>query len=182
MPTEKLKQALREVNVAGVERDFAEVLSGMFDVPAAAIARILYAVEHVKHPIAWRLGDRAETLIPDPEVRRAIREQANAGATRVYLRHLQQTGQKAKVRITKLVPEDQPDRICVGCPRSMECAAGSLSTPENCLNEATLGTPRQHVASRQPVTIKRVTRSGQVTVAAEQPLGDHELAAEDVEF
>ncbi len=60
MPTERLKQALRETNVAGVEKDFVEVLARMFDLPAAAVARVVYAIESVKHPVTWHLGqDRA---------------------------------------------------------------------------------------------------------------------------
>ena len=44
MPTEQLKQALRETNVAGVEKDFAEVLARMFDLPVQVVARLVYAI------------------------------------------------------------------------------------------------------------------------------------------
>lgn len=183
MPTEALRQALRAVNVTGVERDFAEVLAKMFDLPVPVAARVLYAIESVKDSVTWHLGvDRAAELIPDHEVRRAIREQANAGALRVHLRRLQLAGTQVKVRTKVLVPEDDPSRICEGCPRTIECVAEMLSTPEKCVAHLEVGYARGFVDFRQTVTLVRVTPGGRVTVKAAQPLGEHELSASDVEL
>jgi hypothetical protein len=182
MPTEALRQALRAVNVAGVEKDFAEVLAKMFDLPIPAAARILYAIESVKDSVTWRLGvERAAELIPDHEVRQAIREQANAGASRVYLRGLQLAGTQVKVKTKILVPAGEPSRICEGCPHTITCVAEMLSTPEKCMVDLADGYER-YVNLRQKVTLVRVTPGGRVTVRAAQPLGDHELAAGDVEL
>lgn len=182
MPTEQLKQALRETNVAGVEKDFAEVLARMFDLPVQAVARLVYAIETVKHPVTWHLGHaRTVELIPDPELRDAIRTRANAGAARVYLRKLQLEGRQVSVPTLAMIPAGEPGRICEGCPHSMSCIADSLSTPERCV-EALSGPVITYVDRTQAVTLIRVTASGRVTVRARQPLGDHDLPAEIVEF
>lgn len=183
MPTEALRQALRAVNVAGVEKDFAEVLAEMFDLPVPVAARVLYAIESVKDSVTWRLGvDRAAELIPDHEVRQAIREQANAGAVRVHMRRLQLAGTQVKVKTRILVPADEPSRICEGCPHTMTCVAEMLSTPEKCVADLETGYACGYVDLRQKVTLVRVTAGGRVTVRATQPLGEHELSAHDVEL
>lgn len=183
MPTEALKQALRAVNVAGVEKDFAEVLAKMFDLPIPAAARILYAIESVKDSVTWHLGvDQAAELIPDHEVRQAIRKQANAGAIRVYLRRLQLAGTQVKVKTRVLVPANDSSKICEGCPRTMMCVAEMLSTPEKCVANLEVGYTRGYVSLQQKVTLVKVTPDGRVTVRAAQPLGEHEIAAEDVEI
>lgn len=182
MPTEALRQALRAVNVAGVERDFAEVLAKMFDLPVPVAARVLYAIESVKDSVTWHLGvDRAAELIPDHEVRKAIREQANAGAVRVHMRRLQLAGTQVKVKTRVLVPTDDPSRICEGCPHTITCVAEMLSTPEKCVADLEIGFGG-YVDVRQKVTLVKVTQGGRVTVRAPQPLGDHELSAHDVEL
>lgn len=182
MPTEQLKQALRETNVAGVEKDFAEVLARMFDLPVQAVARILYAIETVKHPVTWHLGaTRAAELIPDAELRDAIYVRANAGALRVHLRRLQLQGQRVEVRTRALVPVDNPSRICEGCPHAMTCIPEGLSTPERCLE--TLEAPSKvYVDKWQVVSLIKVTPEGRVVVRAQQPIGDHDLPVEAVEF
>lgn len=182
MPTERLKQALRETNVAGVERDFAEVLARMFDLPLAVVARVVYAIEVVKHPVTWHLGhDRATELIPDPELRDAIRQRANAGAARTYLRRLQIEGRQVSVPTKALVPQDAPGRICEGCRHSLTCVVEGRSTPEHCLNDLALGV-RGHVDGKQKVTLLRVTPDGHVRVRASQPIGDHDVPIEAVEY
>jgi hypothetical protein len=182
MPTEALRQALRATNVAGVEKDFAEVLAKMFDLPVAVAARLLYAIESVRDPVTWHLGvDRAAELIPDHEVRQAIREQANAGALRVHLRRLQLAGTQVKVKTKTLVPADDPSKVCEGCPHTMTCVAEMLSTPERCVSTLEYGPPG-YVDIRQKVTLVKVTPAGRITVRASQPLGDHELSACDVEL
>jgi hypothetical protein len=183
MPTEALRQALRAVNVAGVESNFAEVLAKMFDIPVPVAARVLYAIEYVKDPVTWRLGlDQASELIPDPEVRKAIREQANAGALRVHLRNLQLAGRQVKVKTQALVPKDEPSRICEGCPHTMTCVAELLSTPEKCSENLSVEAGHGFVNRWQKVTLVRVTAAGRVTVKAAQPLGEHELSVHDVEL
>lgn len=186
MPTKQLKQALRETNVAGVEKDFAEVLARMFDLPVQAIARLVYAIETVKHPMTWHLGQtRATELIPDPELRDAIRARANAGATRVYLRKLQLEGQQVLVPTRAMIPASEPGRICEGCPHNMSCIAGSWSTPEQCvekLSSSLSWSSEMYVDRMQRVTLIRVTPSGRVTVRAKQPLGEHDLPADIVEY
>jgi hypothetical protein len=182
MPTERLKQALRETNVAGVERDFVEVLARMFDLPAAAVARVVYAIESVKHPVTWHLGqDRAAELIPDPVLRDAIRKGANAGAARVHLRRLQIEGRQVWVPTKELVSQDEPGQICEGCKHSLTCAVESRSTPESCLNDLKLGV-RSHVNGKQKVTLLRVTPDGMVRVRAGQPMGEHDVPVEIVEY
>ncbi len=181
MPTERLKQALRETNVAGVEKDFAEVLARMFDLPVQAVTRLVYAIETVKHPMTWHLGARASELIPDAKLRMAIRDQANAGATRVYLRRLQLEGKQVTVPTLALVPANEPERICEGCAYSMSCIAQSLSSPEQCV-ETLSGPTKVYVERMQQVTLIRVTPSGRVTVRARQPLGEHDLPIEAVEY
>lgn len=182
MPTEQLKQALRETNVAGVERDFAEVLARMFDLPVPVVARIVYAIEAVKHPVTWHLGhDRATALIPDPELRDAIRQRANAGAARVYLRRLQLEGRQVAVPTKALVSQSEPARICEGCKHSLTCIVESRSTPENCLNDLALGV-KGHVDGKQKVTLLRVTPDGRVRVRANQPIGEHDVPVEIVEY
>lgn len=182
MPTERLKQALRETNVAGVEKDFAEVLARMFDLPLQAVARIVYAIETVKHPVTWHLGlDRAVELIPDPVLRDAIRQRANAGAARVYLRKLQLEKRQVSVPTKELIPPGEPGRICEGCQHSLTCAVESRSTPENCLNDLKLGA-RGHVDSKQKVTLLRVTPDNRVRVRASQPIGEHDVPIEIVEY
>jgi hypothetical protein len=182
MPTEQLKQALRETNVAGVEKDFAEVLARMFDLPVQAVARLVYAIETVKHPVTWHLGHaRTVELIPDPELRDAIRARANAGAARVYLRKLQLEGRQVSVPTLAMIPPAAPGRICEGCPHSMSCIAESLSSPEQCVDILS-GPAKGWVDKKQPVTLIRVTPSGRVTVRARQPLGDHDVPADIVEY
>lgn len=182
MPTEQLKQALRETNVAGVEKDFAEVLARMFDLPVQVVARLMYAIETVKHSVTWHLGhDRAIELIPDAELRNAIRTQANAGAARTYLRQLQLKGRQVTVLTRLLVPTDDPGRICEGCPHSMSCIAESLSSPGKCV-DALSNPAKGWVDKKQTVTLLRVTPSGRVTVRAKQPLGDHDLPIDNVEY
>lgn len=183
MPTEALKQALRAVNVTGVEKDFAEVLAKMFDLPVPVAARVLYAIESVKHFVTWRLGtDRSAELIPDPEVRRAIREGANAGALRVYLRQLQLAGTQVQVKTRTLVPVNEPSKICEGCEHTITCVADMLSTPEKCVEDLETGYTRGYVNIRQKVTLVKVTPNGRITVKAAQPLGEHEVTAADVEL
>lgn len=182
MPTERLKQALRETNVAGVEKDLAEVLARMFDLPIQAVARLIYAIDAIKHPVMWRLGAAQQNaLIPDPELRDAIRTEVNAGALRVYLRKLQLEGKQVLVPTRALVPVDEPGRICEGCPHSMSCIAESLSSPEQCVDILS-GPAKGWVDKKQPVTLIRVTPSGRVTVRARQPLGDHDVPADIVEY
>lgn len=182
MPTEALKQALREVNVAGVERSLAEVIARMFDIPEPLAARVIFALESVKHPVTWHLGaERAADLIPDGEVRRAIREQINEAAVRVHLRGLLLAGESVRVRTKTLVPADKPSRLCEGCPISMPCAAGMISSPEDCLAELACGV-RGHVAPVQKAVLVRVTPAGRVVIRVDQPAGEHELSIHDVEF
>lgn len=183
MPTERLKQALRETNVAGVEKDFAEVLARMFDLPLPVVARIVYAIEAVKHPVTWHLGhDRAVELIPDPELRDAIRRRANAGAVRVYLRRLQLEGRQVTVPTKELISRSEPGQICQGCQHSLTCVVEERSTPEHCIADLDVGYARGHVALKQKVTLLRVTPDGQVRVRARQPIGDHDVPAEIVEY
>lgn len=182
MPTERLKQALRETNVAGVERDFAEVLAHMFDLPVQAVARVVYAIETVKHPVTWHLGrDRAEELIPDSALRDAIRRGANAGAARVHLRRLQIEGRQVSVPTMELVPQSEPGRICEGCKHGLTCAVENRSTPESCLNDLRLGV-KGHVESKQRVTLLRVTPDDRVRVRAAQPMGEHDIPTGIVEY
>ena len=181
MPTERLRQALRETNVAGVERDFTEVLARMFDLPVPVVARIVYAIEAAKHPVSWHLGqERAAELIPDPALRNAIRQQASAGATRVHLRKLQIEGKQVSVPTMELIQPDVPERLCEGCKHSLTCAVDGRSTPEDCLSDLRLR--RGPVADRQTVTLLRVTPDGRVRVYATQPIGAHDVAAEIVEY
>lgn len=183
MPTEKLKQALRETNVAGVERDFAEVLARMFDLPVPVVARVVYAIEAVKHPVMWHLGhDRAIELIPDPELRDAIRRRANAGAARVYLRKLQLEGRQVTVPTKALVSRSEPNRICEGCRHSLTCVVEGRSTPEQCVENLSVGYARGDVALQQKVTLLRVTPDGHVRIRASQPMGEHDVPVEIVEY
>lgn len=183
MPTEALKQALRAVNVAGVEKNFAEVLAKMFDLPVAVVARVVYAIENVKHPVTWHLGEgNSVELIPDPEVRQAIRDQANAGAKRTYLRKLQLEGRQVKVRTLAMIPPDDPSKICEGCPKTIQCVAESLSTPERCISDMEPPLNGFYVNPIQIVTLLKVTSTGKVTVKARQPQGEHELSITEVEF
>lgn len=182
MPTKQLKQALRETNVAGVEKDFAEVLARMFDLPVQTVARLVYAIETVKHPVTWHLGhDRAAELIPDPVLRNAIRQRANAGAARVHLRRLQLEGRQVSVPTKALIPPAEPGRICEGCKHSLTCAVDGRSTPEACLNDLRLGV-RSHVDGKQKVTLLRVTPNDKVRIRADQPMGEHDVPIETVEF
>lgn len=179
MPTEQLKQALRETNVAGVEKDFAEVLARMFDLPLPVVARIVYAIEMVKHPVTWHLGhDRAAELIPDPELRDAIRQRANAGAVRVYLRKLQLEGRQVRVPTKALISQSEPARICEGCKYSLSCISENLSSPRQCVEEIGSG----YVERKQNVVLLRVTPDGRVRVKASQPMGEHDVPIEIVEY
>lgn len=182
MPTEQLKQALRETNVAGVEKNFAEVLARMFDLPVQAVARVIYAIETVKHPVTWHLGhDRAVELIPDPELRDAIRQRANAGAARVYLRKLQIEGRQVSVLTKALISPGEPGKICEGCKHSMSCITNNLSSPEQCVANLTAGTAG-YVALTQKVTLLRVTPDDRVRVRASQPIGEHDVPIGIVEY
>lgn len=183
MPTARLKQALRETNVAGVEKNFAEVLARMFDLPLPAVARIVYAIETVKHPVTWHLGhDRAVELIPDPVLRDAIRQRANAGAARVYLRKLQIEGKQVSVPTKALIPPGEPGKVCEGCKHSMSCITDGLSSPEQCVANLTVGYARGYVALTQKVTLLRVTPDDRVRVRASQPIGEHDIPIEIVEY
>lgn len=183
MPTERLMQALRETNVAGVERDFAEVLARMFDLPVPVVARMIYAIETVKHPVTWHLGlDRATALIPDPELRDAIRQRANAGAARVYLRKLQLEGRQVTVLTKALVSQSEPARICEGCKHSLSCIPDSLSTPEQCVENLSVEIGKGYVDRKQKVTLLRVTPDGRVRIRADQPMGEHDVPIEIVEY
>ncbi len=183
MPTERLKQALRETNVAGVEKDFAEVLAGMFDLPVPVVARIVYAIETVKHPVTWHLGhDRSVELIPDPVLRDAIRTKANAGAARIHLRKLQLAGIQVSVLTKELIPPGEPGRVCEGCKHSMTCIPHNLSSPEQCVGNLTVGYARGYVSLTQKVTLLRVTPDGRVRIRASQPIGEHDVPVEIIEY
>jgi len=175
MPTEELRQALRVANVAGVETNFAEVLARMFDLPPPVMARIVYAIQHVKHPVTWH-ADSPEwvALIPDREVRDAIRSQANTGALRVYLRKMQLQGRQVRVLTKAMTSRDSGD-ICNGCPLSMSCVADSLSTPTACWDG------EGPAEKWQRVTLVRVSPDNTVIVRADQPTGQHVLSVHDVE-
>ena len=182
MPTEKLRQALEETNVDGVERDVIDVLVGMFDLPEHVVARVVHAMQSVQHPMLNHVAPaRIETLVPSIELRRAIGKQVNDGVKRAHLRRMQLSGQRVKVDTIALIPDNDTSKVCEGCRWGMTCMVDMLSTPDKCVENLKL---RQtvHVSTTQAVTVLKVTPQGRIVVRADQPSGQHELSVDDVQL
>ena len=135
MPTEELKQALRAANVRGVDKDCVDMLCRLFDAPRALVLRIMYAMQYASngtgiHPTQWM-----DTEELSADLRKAISEQVKRGAQRIKLRQVLERGGTALVFVDALVKDsDPPERICKGCPKSLDCVAESLSTPAQCVS------------------------------------------------
>lgn len=131
MPTEELKQALLSANVQGVDKDFVDLLCKLFDAPRPLVLRILYAaqyasVEFVSHQ-HWM---NPEELPSD--LREAIGARVKESWRRIRVMEMLKQGGFGMVWVDALVPRDKPERICRGCPKSLDCVAESLSTPTAC--------------------------------------------------
>lgn len=172
MPTEELKQALRSANVTNAERDLADVLAKMFDVPRELIYRVMYALLHAYGAPTRRIGkiDFSEHLPSD--LRKAIAEQVDQGYRRTVLRQAVEKSLTAAVWIDSLVNESDYSRVCVGCPKSLECVMESLSTPEKC---ATGEGPIPKRMEVRPVKI----HGNKVTVECDWPRGKYVLDVKD---
>jgi hypothetical protein len=171
MPTKELKQALRTANVRNAEKDLIEVLARMFDAPAPLVARIVYAAQtaDAQHEhIVW------EAYL-DEKLRKAIRTQTASACNRAYLRSCVENQGHVLAFIEALVPEDQPEMMCNGCPKSLACVADSLSTPELCRNGR--GVWARSFETR-PVKINGDT----VTVDCDHPRGRFELNVKDFDL
>lgn len=128
MPTDELKQALRTANIRGAEKDLIEVIARMLDAPIPLVARVVYAATRVQEQnnrIDW---DRYFSTA----LRQAIANQAGAGMARVTVRETIHRNGYVMVWVDAMVPESAPDKICEGCPKSLECVSESLHKPSDC--------------------------------------------------
>ncbi len=131
MPTEELKQALRGANVVGVDKDFVDLLCKLFDAPRPLVLRILYATQYASAEFVghqhWMNPDELSR-----DLREAIGKRVKESWRRIQVMETLKSGGVALVWVDALVPRDKPERICRGCPKSLDCVAESLSTPAEC--------------------------------------------------
>jgi hypothetical protein len=196
MSTPELEQALAATRWRGVEQDFTEVISRMFDVTPEIVARVVFAWEVLTSKRLER-GEESQLLdligelrsggdIPE-ETRRAIEHTAARAFRRVAIRWRMERDMFLEVPFDKLVPASNPSRMCDGCVWRFECVRDGLSTPQQCRAgkhvycvEQYDGKPTrqfQHkLASVKPLKLEDAV----VTVSAEHPRGTYTVNIMDV--
>ena len=175
MPTDELKRALEQQKTADAEVDFTEVLERALEVPKPMLYRILYAAFCLSElEVDWRVEhkDQWDTLLPNWELRNAIKKAMTDGARRVVLRNAILECKSVNVKAKHLVPKDDLAAICNGCPERMLCMAESLSTPADCY--------RWRKASLTVYPL-RLTDT-HVEVEAQQPAGRHYVPLKNITF
>jgi len=177
MPTDALKLALEKQKTADAEADLTEVIERALEVPKPMLYRILYAAHCLSLlEYDWRMSPNKDAmwddLLPNPELREAIRKAMTDGARRVVLRQSILEGKPISVDVRHIVSESDVSQICNGCPERMQCAAENLSTPAECFKwrKASL-----------PVYPVRLTDT-HVEVEAQQPTGRHYVPLKNINF
>jgi hypothetical protein len=169
-----LKQALRSANIVGVEKDHVDMLCQMFDAPRPLVLRILYASQYAdKNFASARFWVDPDELPFD--VRRAISATVGTNWRRVALRKAIEGGELRLARVAALVPEDKPELICGGCPKSFECIAESLHQPKDCRIGKGAWASSLEV---RPIKINKNI----VTVECDHPKGQFVLDVKDFEL
>jgi hypothetical protein len=175
MPTDALKLALQNQKTADAEADLTEVIEKALEVPKPMLYRILYAAYCLSElETDWRMShpDKWDELLPNAELRDAIKKAMVDGARRVVLRRSILEGKPISVDVKHLVPVDQKDQICNGCPERMNCVAENISTPAECF--------KWRKASLQVYPV-RLTDT-HVEVEAQQPAGRHYVPLKHITF
>lgn len=173
MPLDDLTQALEAQKFAGIETDALDVIAQALEVDRALLNRVIYAYEALRNEVrdSPLRGDfptashSDAALLPDAELRDAIRKAMGDGAMRLTVRYAIQNSKTLTVLASLLVPPQNISKICDGCPERIECIAENLSTPEKCLT----GKHR-----RIQVYPLRMTKT-RVEVEAAQPAGRYTI-------
>lgn len=182
MSLDRLKEALVRQKTGAVERSLLEVIVKAFDAEPGLIYRLMYAEFCLSRlaRIDWHLytydidyDSGWDTLLPDDELRAAIRKAMIDGARRVVLGRSIEEGKPFSIETKLLLPfvSDTP-RICDGCPERIDCAANNTSTPLNC-----------YTTLRSSVVVfpLRIVKDC-VEVEANQPRGTYLIPLTDILF
>lgn len=174
MPTEELQQALRSANITNVEKDFADLICKMFDVPRPLVLRMMYALQYASAEFVshnhWMNPDEL-----DGDLRKAISLRVKEGYARTTVRQIIERKGFALAWVTALVPEDKPHLICNGCPKSLECIDEGLHKPEDC--RIGKGAWKKTLEVR-PIKMNKDT----VIVESEHPQGTFTLNIKDLDL
>lgn len=173
--TDALNQALREVRMGDAEKSTMEIISRALGIPIEIVHRVVFARELLKNVLPARLGilfpaTHWREYIPDDDVRAALEARIDEGIRRITVRWTIENNRDFEVEVKRLLKPKDVNKICRGCPDSMECVAGSLHTPQECYDGRI---PKVKVV---PLRIIKNT----VEVRAEHPTGTYVIPLEGV--
>lgn len=132
MTTTKLTQALIAQKVANAETNLIDVISRALEIPVETLHRVFYAQSLLPlNPgcLNW------EVLLPDNELREAIRKAMEDGQRRVAVASAIRNGRTLTVRTDSILAEKDIGKLCNGCPERLECTAEKLYEPYQCYHE-----------------------------------------------
>lgn len=158
--TEALKKALTAQRVGGAEADGLEVIAKALGVPIDVVRRVVTAIGELRKSGVHPSAEEMTHGIP-PEVQQAIGQAMYLGATRLILANAIRNAKPMSMPVSALLPIAEANRLCHGCPESIECLAQRLREPEDCY----IG--RKSFVEVFPVVMNKT----EVTVEASQPLG-----------
>lgn len=166
--TDALNQALREVRMGDAEKSTMEIVSRALGIPLEIVHRVLFASENLHRVLPGRLGMLSPAThwrewIEDIDVRTAIENKMAEGIRRYTVRWAIENDSHFAVPVSVLLKPKDVNKICRGCPDSLECMAESLHTPTECYEK--------HRTTFTVVPLRIIKNT--VEVRAEQPTGTY---------
>jgi len=140
---EDLEEALEEQKMKGAEKDTVEVIARALQLDPATVTRVILAYQTTKKDKNL-YGSLLHTYIPE-EVQDAIVHAIENGLRRLAIRGAIKWSKTLSIERHHLIPDNDPQKVCDGCPESLTCIAGNEHSPKDCLHNATVVFPLRFV-------------------------------------
>ncbi len=157
---EDLDRALDEQKMKRAEKDPIEVIARALDLSPAAVSRVVCAYQACTGHTPRFDVTALDTYVPN-EVQQAITHAIEMGLRRLAVRSAIEGSKTISIMMLHLIPDDNPGKVCEGCPRSLTCIATNEYHPPTCIKYLTAVFPL------------RFTDAAHVEVECSQPVGKY---------